>query len=131
MVANELSGRAHAVVQAGQIDQVHFHLTNTAVDLGGAPRTIAEWNPFDLGIHHSMAPSQSPGPDLPVLPDYFHRRHDDELDDALPNPPRSVAIVLVGSSSTGKTRALHEVIHRHGACCRRFVKTDPQESSES
>ncbi|HVV12165.1 sigma factor-like helix-turn-helix DNA-binding protein [Amycolatopsis sp.] len=125
-VANEFSGQAQTVVQAGRIEHVHFHLANPPAGLGGAPRTIADWNPFDLGVHHSLA-VRSPGEDLPELPRYFRRGHDDELDGALPDPPRSVAIVVVGSSSTGKTRTLYEAVRRYAAV-RRWPLNYPQDA---
>jgi RNA polymerase sigma factor (sigma-70 family) len=100
-------------------------MPDSAVDRHSPSRPITKWNPFDLAIHHSLATSQG----LPTLPAYFHRRHDDELDDALSDPILSVMIVLVGSSSTGKTRALYEAIHRHAAL-RQWPLIYPQDARD-
>jgi len=73
------------------------------------PRTIADWNPFDLDIHHAITSSDdTPVPDLPA---YFRRTHDDELDNVLSDVSASVLVMLVGGSSTGKTRAIFEAVN--------------------
>jgi hypothetical protein len=77
----------------------------------GAP--VGEFDPADLEVHiavpgsavHSAAP-----------PEYLIRAHDRTLDrlvaDALGPAPKSGHVMLVGGSSTGKTRALYEMLHR-------------------
>jgi tetratricopeptide (TPR) repeat protein len=67
---------------------------------------IAEWNPFALGVHHAIAVAGLNS--VPELPPYVVRRHDRQLRDKLAKP--GVMAVLVGESSTGKTRAMLEAV---------------------
>ena len=68
-------------------------------------------DPFALEVHRPVQPEGS-GPGLPVLPGYMPRDHDRQLVEVV----RAVAegssgiAVLVGGSSTGKTRACWEVL---------------------
>ncbi|MEU4494222.1 helix-turn-helix domain-containing protein [Streptomyces sp. NPDC023998] len=90
---------------------------------GGMGRPITEWNPHDLEIHPAADPPHpsdgSPtGPTtmpraVARLPQYVRRPHDDALAkrvDAALEKGRSELVVLVGSSSTGKTRACWEAV---------------------
>ncbi|GAA2999188.1 hypothetical protein [Actinokineospora diospyrosa] len=61
-----------------------------------------------MDIHRAITVDR----DLPDLPTYLRRRHDDELAAAL-DEARSTFIVLTGTSCTGKTRALFEAILSH------------------
>jgi tetratricopeptide (TPR) repeat protein len=79
------------------------------------PRTrpVGDWNPLQLGVHRAIA-SVSGGSDdrrLSVLPAYVIRDHDRrlrrELDAAQTS---SLVAMLVGGSSTGKTRSAYEGI---------------------
>ncbi|MEV7617592.1 hypothetical protein [Streptomyces sp. NPDC089799] len=89
----------------------------------GPGRLITEWDPHDLEVHPAgvvagipaaiaAGPgSGSPGPGR-VLPGYVRRGHDVVLADAVQEARkgRSRMVVLVGSSSTGKTRACWEAV---------------------
>ncbi|KPI33422.1 transcriptional regulator, XRE family [Actinobacteria bacterium OV450] len=89
----------------------------------GPGRLITEWDPHDLEVHPAgvvagipaaiaAGPgSGSPGPGR-VLPGYVRRGHDGVLADVVQEARkgRSRMVVLVGSSSTGKTRACWEAV---------------------
>ncbi|WP_412775469.1 hypothetical protein [Streptomyces mirabilis] len=96
----------------------------SAVDEGetSVGRPITEWNPHDLEVHPAAAPPPGEGGGPPAssarqqraasaLPAYVRRPHDTQLSDlvaATAADGRSRMAVLVGSSSTGKTRACWE-----------------------
>ena len=64
--------------------------------------------PFAMGVHRAISAGRG---DLSELPDYVRRAHDDRLLEVIAAADRaSVMIVLVGDSSSGKTRALWEAI---------------------
>ncbi|MGW6491916.1 tetratricopeptide repeat protein [Streptomyces sp. NPDC055056] len=84
----------------------------------GPGRPIGEWDPHDLEVHPA-----GPGPTVPVsdrfdgsaarvLPTYVPREHDRVLTAAVRDVAagRSRIVVLVGDSSTGKTRACWEAV---------------------
>jgi hypothetical protein len=69
-------------------------------------------DPFALEVHRPVQP-EDPPPDLPALPAYVPRDHDTELGSvarAAEAESRSGIAVLVGGSSTGKTRACWEAL---------------------
>jgi transcriptional regulator with XRE-family HTH domain len=70
-------------------------------------------DPFALEVHRPVS-ADGHGADLPALPLYVRRGHDDELSAAAGQAAggRSVMKVLVGGSSTGKTRACWEAVHK-------------------
>lgn len=76
---------------------------------------IVEWDPHDLEVHPAGPDDAAAGLGRPggrPMPGYVRREHDRVLaglvEDAVAG--RSRAVVLVGSSSTGKTRACWEAI---------------------
>ncbi|MFE5492977.1 hypothetical protein ACFQ7Z_23920 [Streptomyces virginiae] len=78
-------------------------------------RPIDEWDPHHLEVHPAGPDDAASGPrgsGARTLPGYVRREHDRVLaglvEDALAG--RSRAVVLVGSSSTGKTRACWEAV---------------------
>ncbi|HUZ52469.1 MAG TPA: helix-turn-helix domain-containing protein [Streptosporangiaceae bacterium] len=77
-------------------------------------RPIDRWDPFNLGVHHPIAAVRrsSRGPvDLPLLPPYVLREHDQQLREQLdPRRPGPRMAVLTGQSCTGKTRAAYEAV---------------------
>ena len=82
--------------------------------LAGAPpgRPLAEaTDPFALEVHRPVQP-EDPPPGLPVLPAYVPREHDTALGQVVRAAAagRSGIAVLVGGSSTGKTRACWEAL---------------------
>ncbi|MEU7061472.1 ATP-binding protein, partial [Streptomyces sp. NPDC046197] len=85
------------------------------VTVGGPGRPIQDWDPHDLEVHPAGPGQAAAGSDTPVvrvLPGYVPREHDRMLADAVRDAAagRSRIVVLVGSSSTGKTRACWEAV---------------------
>ncbi|MFF7535126.1 hypothetical protein ACFZB2_39550 [Streptomyces bobili] len=84
-----------------------------SVPTGGPGRPIGEWDPHQLEVHPAgpdRAASDSAA--VRVLPGYVTREHDRVLADAVGKAAagRSGIVVLVGTSSTGKTRACWEAV---------------------
>lgn len=91
-------------------------------------RPIAEWDPYDLEVHPvADTPTASGARAVPrcgsgigasarVLPGYVRRPHDTVLAEAVAAAASggSAMVVLVGSSSTGKTRACWEAVQPLG-----------------
>ncbi|WP_405673353.1 helix-turn-helix domain-containing protein [Streptomyces canus] len=78
-------------------------------------RLIGQWEPHDLEVHpagHSTAVDGSDAPGIRALPGYVRRDHDRVLAEAVRDvvAGRSRIMVLVGTSSTGKTRACWEAV---------------------
>jgi len=82
-----------------------------------AAQTLPGWpldevrDPFALEVHRPVQP-EDPQPGLPVLPAYVPRDHDTELGSVVRTAAdgHSGIAVLVGGSSTGKTRACWEAL---------------------
>ncbi|MEV5441632.1 hypothetical protein AB0N23_03645 [Streptomyces sp. NPDC052644] len=79
----------------------------------GPGRLIGQWDPYALEVH--PAGTAQHGPALPgqrLLPGYVPRDHDRVLAQAVEQAQRgrSQMVVLVGESSTGKTRACWEAV---------------------
>ncbi|MCZ4122748.1 hypothetical protein [Streptomyces sp. H39-S7] len=86
---------------------------------------IADLNPLDLEVHRSI---EIPGTTrLPPLPAYVARKHDSLLlrvvEEAMAGSSRMV--MLVGGSSTGKTRACWEAVQRLPESWRLWHPIDP------
>jgi len=83
---------------------------------GGVPK-VAGWpladvrDPFALEVHRPVEPD-APLPGLPVLPEYWPRDHDVALAEMVTAAAAGTSgiAVLVGGSSTGKTRACWEAL---------------------
>ncbi|RPF24722.1 sel1 repeat family protein, partial [Streptomyces sp. TLI_185] len=78
-------------------------------------RLIVEWDPHDLEVHPAGPGATLPGhraSEADALPGYVERAHDLMLGDAVRDARagRSRMLVLVGESSTGKTRACWEAV---------------------
>ena len=73
-------------------------------------RPLAGLDPFDLGVHQPV--EASTGGQLPDLPQYVPRDHDVRLRQVAGEAAggASQLVVLVGGSSTGKTRACWEML---------------------
>ena len=91
---------------------------STSVQRAQTPRTLAAgWpltettDPFALEVHRPVSPER-PQPDLPALPPYIPREHDAALEQVVQAAAEghSGIAVLVGGSSTGKTRACWEAL---------------------
>ena len=104
---DEAQRRASTVSAGVQRTQAIVTLTGPA-----AGRPLAEvTDAFALEVHRPMQPDE-PQPGMPVLPPYVPREHDRELGwvvQAAADGNSRIA-VLVGGSSTGKTRACWEVL---------------------
>jgi TPR repeat protein/transcriptional regulator with XRE-family HTH domain len=84
-------------------------------DRAGPGRPIGAWDPHTLEVHPAGPAQEKPGSGSPaqrVLPGYVLRGHDGVLAEAVGEAGRgrSRIVVLVGTSSTGKTRACWEAI---------------------
>ena len=80
-----------------------------------AGRPVGEFtDPFALEVHQPVEVAVRPGAaELPVLPAYVPREHDRRLAGVVSRAAGgdSLIAVLVGGSSTGKTRACWEAVH--------------------
>lgn len=87
--------------------------------------TVEDWNPFALGVHR---PITADGADLgasATLTPYVPRRHDGQLRRLLNERRSALMAVLVGESSTGKTRGMLEAVR---ACVRDWPLTHPPDA---
>ena len=111
-----------AVPVRRSLDQGAASLVPSAVPLPGDDRAGAEvrpagrpldevMDPFALEVHRPVQP-EDPPPGLPALPAYMPREHDMELGSVVRAAAEgsSGIAVLVGGSSTGKTRACWEAL---------------------
>ncbi|MET7606402.1 helix-turn-helix domain-containing protein [Streptomyces avermitilis] len=81
----------------------------------GPGRLIGEWEPHDLEVHpagHSRVVGGADASGSRVLSGYVRREHDRVLDEAVRDVAAGCSriVVLVGTSSTGKTRACWEAV---------------------
>ncbi|MER8199224.1 hypothetical protein ABTY00_35475 [Streptomyces microflavus] len=79
----------------------------------GPGRPIHQWQPHALEVHPAgPAPGGSGSVEQRVLPGYVHREHDRVLAEAVREAGQGYSrmAVLVGESSTGKTRACWEAV---------------------
>ena len=93
----------------------------------GPGRLVSELDdPFALEVHRPVD-AVSGGQNLGILPPYIRRDHDDNLANvvAVAAGGRSAITVLVGGSSTGKTRACWEAVHELPAGWRLWHPFDP------
>ncbi|MDH6604456.1 transcriptional regulator with XRE-family HTH domain [Streptomyces sp. SAI-208] len=88
------------------MDEVDGH----PADMPGPGRPIEQWEPHELEVHPAGPGTIAVGER--ALPGYVKRRHDEVLAAAVREAAqgRSRIVVLVGSSSTGKTRACWEAV---------------------
>ena len=92
--------------------EVRAALARPGSGAAAAGRPLAEvTDPFALEVHRPVQP-EDPQPSLPVLPPYVPRRHDTALGRVVRAAAEgsSGIVVLVGGSSTGKTRACWEAL---------------------
>ncbi|WP_405144334.1 hypothetical protein OG589_41535 [Sphaerisporangium sp. NBC_01403] len=87
---------------------------------------IAELRPADLEVHPAITVGEA-AHEVGELPLYLPRRHDARLAEIVDGVRggNSAIAVLVGGSSTGKTRACWEAIQRLGEPWRLWHPTDP------
>ncbi|MET7312783.1 helix-turn-helix domain-containing protein [Streptomyces sp. NPDC005571] len=88
--------------------------TTTGQEVGPG-RPISQWDPHELEVHPAGPGDAASSPAMPAvraLPGYVPREHDRVLDNAVRDAAagRSRIVVLVGTSSTGKTRACWEAV---------------------
>ncbi len=73
-------------------------------------RPVAAWDAQVLGVHRAITADSVTGQALPELTPYVPRAHDSRLRELLAALEHPVMVVLVGGSSTGKTRAAFEAV---------------------
>ena len=101
--------------------------TGRSLQSGRVGQLITELSdPFALEVHRPVT-VDPPGVELPLLPPYVARPHDTDLGRTVARAAsgHSELVVLVGGSSTGKTRACWEAIHRLPAGWRVWHPFDP------
>lgn len=78
----------------------------------GTPMDVFREDPFALEVHRALTPDTPSTDHLPLLPAYVAREVDHRLEQVLDQVAggRSQIAVLVGGSSTGKTRACWEAV---------------------
>ena len=76
----------------------------------GISRPVTAWDAHRLGVHRAITTDAVGGQVLPELTVYVQRAHDARLGELLAAPARPLMMVLVGGSSTGKTRAAFEAV---------------------
>ncbi|MFB7269606.1 hypothetical protein [Streptomyces sp. NPDC056244] len=85
-----------------------------AENQSGPGTLIGQWTPYDLEVHPAGPTMSSPrsGPQRRMLSGYVRREHDEIIAEAVEAAAegQSRMVMLVGSSSTGKTRACWEAI---------------------
>ena len=83
---------------------------------GRLPRPLSDLDPFDLEVHRPLQAGTAG--QLPVLPRYVPREHDVRLRQVADQAARgeSRLAVVVGGSSTGKTRACWEMLDTLRGC---------------
>ena len=105
--------RQEAARRAGNVaESVKGAQATRALAPGAAGRLLTEVSdPFALEVHRPVQP-EGAGPGLPVLPGYVPRDHDRQLAEVVQAAAEgsSGIAVLVGGSSTGKTRACWEAL---------------------
>ncbi|MFI8419940.1 hypothetical protein [Streptomyces sp. NPDC085479] len=91
----------------------HYVVSPVLSEEGGGPQAVTTkpislCRPLDLEIHHAIHEADTPS----ELPTYVGRAHDDQLRKVVSSAAsgQSQMCVLVGASSTGKTRACWEAI---------------------
>ncbi|MGV9457067.1 hypothetical protein [Streptomyces sp. NPDC003635] len=127
------AGTVAALARALKLPVEELQMLRRAACAGGEQpgpgRPIGEWGPHDLEVHPAgHAPVDArPARGGQVLPGYVQRRHDVALADAVHATAggRSQIVVLVGSSSTGKTRACWEAVQPLGGNWRLWHPFDP------
>ena len=75
-------------------------------------RPVRAWDAQRLGVHRAISTDAAPGQAVPELTVYVQRDHDVRLRELLSATAGPVMVVLVGASSTGKTRAAFEAVRQ-------------------
>jgi hypothetical protein len=74
---------------------------------GWLGRSVDTWGALELEVHRPIVVDGAPED----IPEYIERGHDQQIRDALAGESAKL-IVIVGGSSTGKTRAAYEAVRR-------------------
>ncbi len=90
-------------------------------------KKVADWDALQLGVHPAITADVGKGQALPELTTYVRRAHDIQLRELLVAPSQPVMVVLVGGSSTGKTRAAFEAVQ---ACLPDWSLLRPVDAAE-
>jgi hypothetical protein len=86
------------------------HSFGTELAGGNRAQKVDAWDPISLGVHQPISADAPCG--LPVLPPFVSRSHDQELAAIFADLRRSLMVVLIGTSATGKTRSAYEALRR-------------------
>jgi TPR repeat protein len=97
------------------------------VTVKGAALPVTVWDAQLLGVHRAITADSVTGQALPELTPYVPRAHDTRLRELLAAPEHPVMLVIVGGSSTGKTRAAFEAVR---ACLPDWVLLSPLDVAE-
>jgi hypothetical protein len=73
-------------------------------------RPVTAWDAQRLDVHRAISADAAPGQVVPELTVYVEREHDARLRELLSAPASPVMMMVVGGSSTGKTRAAFEAV---------------------
>ncbi|MEU8045745.1 hypothetical protein AB0B71_16575 [Micromonospora echinofusca] len=122
VVLAHAAGRRDTAAVAADIGALWTRAAGTPADSRfGQP--VRQCDPLALEVH----PAIQMGRSLPPLPPYVERRHDHELAKVINEATsgKSRIAMLVGASSTGKTRACWEAIQRLPAQWRVWHPFDP------
>jgi TPR repeat protein len=90
-------------------------------------RPVAAWDARNLGVHRAITADPALGEAVPELTTYVPRAHDGRVRRLLAAPEKPVMVVLVGGSSTGKTRAAFEAVRALLPGWPLFRPADPDE----
>ncbi|WFE97521.1 tetratricopeptide repeat protein [Micromonospora sp. WMMD987] len=122
VVLAHAAGRRDTAVLAADIGALWTRAAGTPVD-SRIGRPVRQCDPLALEVHPAIQLDRP----LPPLPPYVERRHDHELAKIVGDAAsgRSRIAMLVGASSTGKTRACWEAIQRLPAQWRVWHPFDP------
>src|SRR5215471_4984455 len=112
-LANRYAPTAAQVTRQHLLQDLSGTPLRTSPPAGGAPsapRPVTAWDALALGVHRAISGDSATGQALMELTPYFPRAHDALLRGLLAASAQPVLIVLVGGSSTGKTRAAYEAV---------------------
>ncbi|MDX3526930.1 helix-turn-helix domain-containing protein [Streptomyces sp. ID05-39B] len=93
-------------LQRSAVEESDGHLA----DMPGPGRPVGQWEPYGLEVHPAGPGTMADGEQ--ALPGYVARSHDEVLAEEVRQAAqgRSRIVILVGSSSTGKTRACWQAV---------------------
>lgn len=99
----------------GDLSGTPLRISRPTAGPGAVPRPsqgrpVAAWDARNLGVHRAITTDPALGEAVPEFTTYVPRAHDARVRQLLAAPEKPVMVVLVGGSSTGKTRAAFEAV---------------------